>query len=853
MDLQEKMREIREKHKQLTSEYDAVIREYESSDVSQLVQEMKALKLEYDNLKDQLHESEKQYEKKAEENRQLKTALQEQILDEKLSILKVSQQKLTTYFKIESSKYKHKLEELEQKTKKRIENLSRKANHLVGEEKEKIHEAITQLSLSLEQKLNEQRRELEAKERDLLQGIKSEIEDVGSEPVSEEVIQKRMKQNQIEMKIGLNWVNKIGILLILFGVGAASKYTYSTWFNDYMKGSVFFLLGGLLLAGGEWAYRKNKTTFATGLLGGGVSVLYGAIFYGYFQLQILGLFMAILLSVVVTMTTILLSLRYQSRTICTLGLIGGYFPFLSFATMFGLEGTDIYVAMGYLLLLHLSVLLISLSRKWNVVHYISFGLHIPPLIYLVFESPSEAVAMAYTFLTFVMYVAITLAYPFKTKQSLQGLDVVLLGINTFISCMVLYVLFEAAGLDDFRGLLALVFALMFIGLGQLVERILAKEVSTIVLFYVTAVTFAILMIPFQFGVEWMALGWLIEGALLLLFGYRNQLKTMEIVGWGIFSVSIVVFYLFDFLFALQAYQVDSHFYVKFAAVTVAMIAITYFYLYEREKNKDGQSRNSVGPYIAFFKNMTLVNTWIYFLYTSMQLYDYIAPLSSVHFTFYKWVLAAFITIGMAYGCSKIEMIQDRFVRFFRMALYLISYVIILSMTTFNPVLEPTISQNTFYHYLALGLLIAFNVFVILSSKDLIVMYLRKNYHSIEFFPLIIGLYLLGNITTFMVVQFRLDIESLVISIIYLLMAISFILYGFKRQFVYLRRVGLALSLLSTTKLFLFDLTFLTQGSKIVAYFCFGITLLAISFIYQKVSNKIDDTKKVEDNRVTEKM
>jgi hypothetical protein len=38
------------------------------------------------------------------------------------------------------------------------------------------------------------------------------MDGLASEEIIEEVAQKRIKQNQIEMKIGLNWVNKIGIL-----------------------------------------------------------------------------------------------------------------------------------------------------------------------------------------------------------------------------------------------------------------------------------------------------------------------------------------------------------------------------------------------------------------------------------------------------------------------------------------------------------------------------------------------------------------------------------------------------------------------------------------------------------------
>ncbi|MFD2881483.1 hypothetical protein ACFTAO_45385 [Paenibacillus rhizoplanae] len=54
-----------------------------------------------------------------------------------------------------------------------------------------------------------------------------------------------------------------------------------------------------------------------------MSVLYGSIFYSYFLLEIIGLWAGIGLSVLVTLSAVLLSLRYESRTICSMGLVGG--------------------------------------------------------------------------------------------------------------------------------------------------------------------------------------------------------------------------------------------------------------------------------------------------------------------------------------------------------------------------------------------------------------------------------------------------------------------------------------------------------------------------------------------------
>ncbi|MFD2881480.1 DUF2339 domain-containing protein [Paenibacillus rhizoplanae] len=61
-----------------------------------------------------------------------------------------------------------------------------------------------------------------------------------------------------------------------------------------------------------------------------------------------------------------------------------------------------------------------------------------------------------------------------------------------------------------------------------------------------------------------------------------------------------------------------------------------------------------------------------------------------------------------------------------------------------------------------------------------------------------------------------------------------------KRYLYIRRFGLALSLLATGKLLLYDLTLLNTGSKIIAYFSFGLCLLGISYLYQRITVRMEE-------------
>jgi hypothetical protein len=111
--------------------------------------------------------------------------------------------------------------------------------------------------------------------------------------------------------------------------------------------------------------------------------------------------------------------------------------------------------------------------------------------------------------------------------------------------------------------------------------------------------------------------------------------------------------------------------------------------------------------------------------------------------------------------------------------------------------------------------------------------------GVEWYPLSVSGYSVAVLTQNLIVQFGLSFSSAAISIIYVLTALAWIVYGFRRRYAFIRRFGLGLAVLAVIKLFLIDLASLTQGYQIVSYFSLGITLIAISFVYQYFSRRLE--------------
>ncbi len=60
--------------------------------------------------------------------------------------------------------------------------------------------------------------------------------------VDENLLTKAKALNPMELKLGLNLVNKLGVLLVILAVILAGRYTFTNWFTDSMKGIGFMVL-----------------------------------------------------------------------------------------------------------------------------------------------------------------------------------------------------------------------------------------------------------------------------------------------------------------------------------------------------------------------------------------------------------------------------------------------------------------------------------------------------------------------------------------------------------------------------------------------------------------------------------
>jgi uncharacterized membrane protein len=123
--------------------------------------------------------------------------------------------------------------------------------------------------------------------------------------------------------------------------------------------------------------------------------------------------------------------------------------------------------------------------------------------------------------------------------------------------------------------------------------------------------------------------------------------------------------------------------------------------------------------------------------------------------------------------------------------------------------------------------------------DLMKTIVKERLIGVEWYPLIVSGYFVVILTQNLITQYNLSFASAAISIIYVLTALLWIVLGFVRRYSFIRLFGLGLAILSVIKLFLIDLAALTQGYRILSYFALGVTLIAISFVYQYFNKRLE--------------
>ncbi|RLS72403.1 MAG: DUF2339 domain-containing protein, partial [Planctomycetota bacterium] len=135
-----------------------------------------------------------------------------------------------------------------------------------------------------------------------------------------------------EFAVASQWLLRIGVITLLFGIGFFLKYSIDNGYLGPAARVGLTVITGLgMLVGGTRLLGRRYHALGQGLLGGGLAALYFAVFAAHQMFDLVDAVPAFALMVLVTVLAGGIAVAFDSMLVAVLGIIGGY------ATPFMLE------------------------------------------------------------------------------------------------------------------------------------------------------------------------------------------------------------------------------------------------------------------------------------------------------------------------------------------------------------------------------------------------------------------------------------------------------------------------------------------------------------------------------------
>ena len=345
------------------------------------------------------------------------------------------------------------------------------------------------------------------------------------------------QRGDLEARIGGNWFNRIGIIAIFLGVTFFLKYAVDNqWIGPVGRVSIGAAVGIAFLILGE-RLRAKYASYAFGLTGGGVAVLYAAIWFASgHRYDLLSQPVAFALMAMVTASASLLAARYSALPIAVLGLIGGFLtPILLSTGVDNESGLFTYIA-----LLDLGVLALAYSKQWRSLNYLAFVSTV--LIFAAWMDEwytFEKLATTVFFLTvlFAIFALLAVMYNVVNRRPTRWLDLGMVFSNAFLYFGTCYELLDDAH-HAYLGLFALLVSTFYLVLGYFTFQRDRDDKLLVLTFLGLGFLFAVLAVPIQFDQHWVTMGWAIEGAVMSWIGLRANDRTSRYAALVVFGVAV---------------------------------------------------------------------------------------------------------------------------------------------------------------------------------------------------------------------------------------------------------------------------------------------------------------------------
>lgn len=670
--------------------------------------------------------------------------------------------------------------------------------------------------------------------------------------------------NQIENLFGGNFFAKIGILTLVLGVGFFVKYSIDqNWINEIGRVSIGFLIGALLIG---LAHRLSHSykVFSSILIGGGIAIFYVTIGLGYHEYAIFSSLVSFILSIAVTIFAVLLSHLYGRQELGACAVVGGFIVPLLAST--GSE--NIPILYSYILILNCGMLAMSLNKNWKVVGALSFILTLLFFIpWLCFTgSKNYMMGLLFASLFYIQFYTLALILFYRSNRVLKyGVVAILISNNLAMLCSALITI-----PSSYRGLATLVLAAINAIVLVIVFRQMDKNRNLIYLMIGVVVSLISIAVPIQLQGYTITIFWSVEAILLLWLWHKSRIRVIYlgyVIMTAISLLAVTTDYLalagfFKLIVTSEIVIFNKLFITGLVFTSVQWIA---YFLLKRYGDEEWSidMRLFKLSYATINQAQLILAVGSLFLVLGIEIYSILDTYEYLHnivnHSFRRLLLFVYVVLFVGLFSLFIKSKKN-------LEAFVFLILILLFYTTFglfNLRLSSSAIFNSSQLFYSVGeVAIHFIVFVgIVAIYSTLVRLFESNVKQnsrifVKVLLTILGVIIVTeefdslvllcfgtSVNFFYIVR---KIGQFAHPILWGVLALALMVVGLKRNDLTMRKISIIFFGLIIVKFYLLDVWKMSQGGRIISFVVFGLILLIVSFMLQKIKrlvSKDSDTGK----------
>jgi len=669
----------------------------------------------------------------------------------------------------------------------------------------------------------------------------------------------------MEYAVASQWLLRVGILILVVGVGFFLRYSIEHGLiNEVGRVALSTITGLSMLVAGTRLLGRKYHVFGQGLMGGGLAILYFAVFAAANFYHLIDTIPAFALMGLITVLAGGIAIRFNSILVAVLGIIGGYGTPLMLSTG-AVNFPGLY---GYMLVLGCGVLGMCYWKNWPLVNYLSFF-----TTYSLFFASMQSYepvhfieVMPFLVSFFVLFSTMAFLFNIVNRSKSNLLDLLALLINAAIFYGVSFQLVEEVYGRQWVAVVTLSLAAFYSVhvFYCLVRKLQDREL--IVSFIGLAAFFLAVTMPLILSREWVTTSWAVQAFVLLWVAKKLGSEFLRHVCYVLYGIVLFRFGLHDlpghFLTALPTADLTVPQYLNqllerlvMFGVPIASIGGAYWLLSPSTAQRSHlvDEANDISGWIREAAALRLavgVSIAMLFIYLHLEF-------NRTFGFFYQPLKLPALTLLWLTMCGVLvyESLVSKHAAF-RGLLVLFVAGLLLKLFAFDlpawQVTERMLYGGAYSFRDASFRLLDFGAVIGFFGAAYALLVGKAHAKSVGVFFGFTGLGLL-------LVYLTLEVNSFLfhyvpgfrtggVSILWSMFALALILRGIWRNIKVLRYLGLILFAIVAWKVFFVDLSQLDQLYRIVAFLILGVLLLFGSFIYLKYRDSFAHQVDAEETR-----